>query len=384
MSAKKKKRVVILGCTGSIGKQTLSIIREFPQDFVVAGLSAHTAEKELSDVAKEFSCEKCTLTSRDGESGLEALIKHSDADIVVNGVSGAAGLKPSIWALESGIDTALANKETIVMAGTLIKKLAKQHNCALLPVDSEHSALFHLIEHFGKENVSSIILTASGGPFRTRSRASFDSITVDDALTHPTWNMGKKITIDSATLANKGLEVIEASFLFDMPVDSIHVVIHPQSMVHSLIETKDGVLYAQISKPDMRHPILNALLYPRFVQNSFEKLDIAHTATELSFSPPRVEDFPMLSLAFDASRQGQAACIAYNAANEIAVDAFIKNKIRFTDFARVTEKVITHFANTTVKSFDDVFVTDSAAREEAKKNIDHIEQNHVLHTKGTL
>jgi 1-deoxy-D-xylulose-5-phosphate reductoisomerase len=194
--------------------------------------------------------------------------------------------------------------------------------------------------------------------------------------------MGKKITIDSATLANKGLEVIEASFLFDMPIDSIHVVIHPQSMVHSLVETKDGVLYAQISKPDMRHPILNALMYPHFIKNSFEKLDILRAPIELSFSPPRFEDFPMLSLAFESSRLGQASCIAYNAANEIAVDAFINNKIHFTDFFNVTEKVIKHFTSTSIESFDDVFKVDTDARENAKKNIEHMEQNNVPQTKG--
>jgi 1-deoxy-D-xylulose-5-phosphate reductoisomerase len=362
---KMSKRVVVLGATGSIGSQTLDIVRKRRNEFAVAGLSAHTNKTRLLALAEEFSCGNTALTG-DGDA-LEPLIERSGADIVVNGVSGAAGLSPSICALEHGMTLALANKETIVMAGALIKKLAALHNAALIPVDSEHSALFHLIGQLGKNAAESVVLTASGGPFRTRARETFEAITPDDALAHPTWNMGKKITIDSATLANKGLEVIEAAFLFDMPPEKIRVAIHPQSMVHSLVTAKDGVLYAQISKPDMRHPILNALAYPEFAENDFEKLDIARGFTELTFTEPRWDDFPMLGLAFEAVRAGQAACIAYNAANEIAVGKFLRGEIKFTQFDKIVRAVIERFASRPVGSFDAVFALDKEARDAAMR-----------------
>ncbi|GMO13104.1 MAG: 1-deoxy-D-xylulose-5-phosphate reductoisomerase [Treponemataceae bacterium] len=366
-----KKRVLVLGCTGSIGKQTLDILKMFPDSFELAGLTAHSKKDALLQTARDFSCTHYALTGERDFSGdeMQRFIAQSNADIAVNGITGAAGLAPSVYVLENGIDLALANKETIVMAGSFIKEIAKKNNAQLLPVDSEHSAVFNLIRGMGtlcatktlgamrdnSSQIAQIILTASGGPFRNLPKKQFASITARDALKHPTWNMGQKITIDSATLANKGLEVIEACSLFDMPPEKVSVVVHPQSLVHSLIKTRDGVLYAQISKPDMRHPILNALTFPDIVENDLEEFDIAshingrngvnnenenngenvENRTEMTFCAPRFDDFPMLSLAYDAVKNQQ--CIAYNAANEVAVDAFIHGKIAFTDFAPIVQ-----------------------------------------------
>ena len=369
MNTASPKRIVILGATGSIGTQALDIVREARGNFCVAGLSAHSSRQKLLALAKEFSCENYALTGESGEGALESLIERARADIVINGIAGAAGLRPSIWTLERGITLALANKETIVMAGSLITRLAKEKNALLIPVDSEHSALFQLVTHIGKENIESVVLTASGGPFRERAGETFDSITAEEALKHPTWNMGKKITIDSATLANKGLEVIEAGYLFDLASEKISVAIHPQSLVHSLVTAKDGVLYAQISMPDMRHPILTALTYPAFEKNDFAKLDLARAVTTMSFSAPRIKDFPMLPLAFTAVKAGQAACVAYNAANEIAVDAFLQKKIKFTQFESLTARVMEECESQNVNSFDDVFFADSQAREKAREFI---------------
>ena len=369
MNTASPKRIVILGATGSIGTQALDIVRSARGRFCVAGLSAHSSRQKLLALAQEFSCENYALTDEGGGDALESLIDRARAGIVINGIAGAAGLRPSIWTLERGIKLALANKETIVMAGSLIMRLAKEKNALLIPVDSEHSALFQLVTRIGKENIESVVLTASGGPFRERAQETFDSITAEEALRHPTWNMGKKITIDSATLANKGLEVIEAGYLFDLPAEKISVAIHPQSLVHSLATAKDGVLYAQISMPDMRHPILTALTYPAFEKNDFAKLDLARAVTTMSFSAPRIKDFPMLPLAFTALKAGQAACVAYNAANEIAVDAFLQKKIKFTQFESLTARVMEECESQNVNSFDDVFFADSQAREKAREII---------------
>jgi 1-deoxy-D-xylulose-5-phosphate reductoisomerase len=374
------KKIVILGCTGSIGTSTLNIIREFPNKFSVCGLTAHTNHKKLYELSKEFNCLNALLTKEDS-TAIKKVIANSGADIVVNGIAGAAGLEPSVFTLQEGIDLALANKETIVMAGSIVKNLAKKNHCHIFPVDSEHSAIFNLIENYGKKTVDTIILTASGGPFRTWPKDKLTTATPNDALKHPTWKMGKKITIDSATLANKGLEVIEASLLFDMPPEKIQVIVHPQSLVHSLIRTKDGVLYAQISNPDMRHPILSALTWPEYTPNSLEKLDLSTLigkqsqnnpvgdGLNLQFFPPRTEDFPMLNLAYDALKKDGAYTIAYNAANEIAVDAFLKNKIDFYAISKITKTVLSEDWTIKPVTLEDVFLFDSKARKVAKKTL---------------
>ncbi|MDC7236124.1 MAG: 1-deoxy-D-xylulose-5-phosphate reductoisomerase, partial [Spirochaetales bacterium] len=305
-----------------------------------------------------------------GPEGILELIKDSEADIVVNGIVGASGLMPSVQTLECGIDLALANKESMVLAGPLIKHLASVNNCRLLPVDSEHSAIFKLMEKRTPGTVSEIILTASGGPFRNRELSDFPSITKADALAHPTWDMGPKITIDSATLANKGLEVIEAQQLFDFDIDKIKVLIHPQSYVHSLIRTKDLALYAQISAPDMRLPIQDALFYPAMKEVPWTFLDLAGKVLE--FQEPDFRKFPMLKHAFDCAARRGAYSIAYNGANEIAVDAFLNDRISYSSIAEVTEHTLQSDWSQQNYSVEEILSSDARARTTAEEFIRNI------------
>ena len=357
------KRVLVLGCTGSIGTNALNIINYMPEDFMLCGVQAHSNKNKLEAIANKAKCPFLLTSEDDSEAAYQSLIENSKPDIVVNGISGAAGLMPSKVVLENGIDIALANKETIVMAGPLIKELAHDKDAKILPVDSEHSAIFNLIEKIGKENVSKIIITASGGPFRTLTKAELEQVTVEQALNHPTWQMGKKITVDSATLANKGLEVIEAAQLFDADSAKIEVVVHPQSLIHSLVRTNDGMLYAQISEPDMKHPILSALTWPENKQNYLEPFDLFDKT--MTFFKPRLQDFPMLSYAFECVKFGKAYPIAFNAANEVAVNAFLEEKISFQTISRIVRSVLDKNWNHKVKSFKDVFAADEEARKYA-------------------
>jgi 1-deoxy-D-xylulose-5-phosphate reductoisomerase len=371
MNINKTKRVVILGCTGSIGSSTLDIIRHERQRFTTVGLSAHSQKDALTSLAKEFNC-KATLTREDGTDGIKRLIDETHPDIVVNGIAGSPGLIPSIMVLEAGIDLALANKETIVMAGPLVQRLAAEHHAHLIPVDSEHSAIFSLINKCGSDAVARLIITASGGPFRTWPKEKLAAITLADALKHPTWNMGKKITVDSATLANKGLEVIEACRLFHMSADTIQVVVHPQSIIHSLVMTKDGIVYGQMSEPDMKHPILSALEWPETTTNFMTPFDLTGTqdgTRTLTFEKPRTADFPLLDCAFSAARRDNAYPIAFNAANEIAAAAFIEEKIGFMQIAETVSKVLEKDWSGTIQNVNDVFAADTAAREYARKMI---------------
>ena len=353
------KKVLVLGCTGSIGSNTLNICRAFPQKFSVCGITSNKKKEELEKLSKEFNC-KCSLTSEDGIAGIEKLIEESEPDIVVNGIAGSAGLLPSKIVLDAGIDLALANKETVVMAWPLIKSLADTRNAKIIPVDSEHSAIFSLVNQIGNENISQLVITASGGPFRTLKKEELTKVTVQDALKHPTWSMGTKITIDSASLANKGLEVIEANRLFDFPVEKVQVVVHPQSLVHSLVRTNDGMLYAQISDPDMKHPIYSALTFPKNEENYLKPFDLFDH--EMTFFKPRYEDFPMLKYAFTAAQKNGSYTIAYNAANEIAVTNFISGKIKFTEISEVVLKVLEKDWTESPDSFEDVFEADKKAR----------------------
>jgi 1-deoxy-D-xylulose-5-phosphate reductoisomerase len=357
------KKVLVLGCSGSIGSNTIDIIRNMKDQFCVCGVQAHTNEIKLNQIAEEFSCPSllsCNATYDD----FQRLIDKSKPDIIVNGIAGAAGLMPSKISIENKIDLALANKETIVMAGKLIKSLAKEKNVNILPVDSEHSAIFSLTEKIGANNISKVLITASGGPFRNYSQEQLKHVTLEQALNHPTWKMGKKITIDSATLANKGLEVIEASYLFDLSYDEIEVLVHPQSIVHSLVRTKDGVLYAQISDPDMKHPILNALTWPTIKNNYLEEFDLF--SKSLEFYKTRMNDFPLLKYAFDCIKYGDAYPIAFNAANEVAVNLFINKKIDYTQISEIVISVLNKNWYNKILSFDDVFENDKLARKYAK------------------
>lgn len=370
------KKILVLGATGSIGTSSLDIIAHHGDLFTLVGLSAHSNAEKLTALSQKFGCKNTCLTSEAapqssdislyGSEGLKRLIYETDCDIVLNGIAGAAGLMPSIYALECGKDLALANKETIVMAGLLVKTLAEKKGARILPVDSEHSAVFSLQKRYGKNAVDSVILTASGGPFRTLKSEELSRVTLADTLKHPTWNMGQKITIDSATLANKGLEVIEACRLFDIPPEKVRVVIHPQSLIHSLIQTKDGVLYAQISHPDMRHPILQALSWPDFVPNDLPLFDIT-AGGEMTFFPPRTDDFKMLALAYEAVSKSGKYTIAYNAANEVAVASFVNGTCGFTDIPRITEAVLQDDWTGEPTDFNEVFEADKKARERAKK-----------------
>ncbi len=368
-----QKKIIVLGATGSIGKSCIDILRHNPDLFKITGLSAHRDGEGLSLLEKEFGPCTCVLSLRDGEKKLLSMIRETEADIVVNGIAGSSGLLPSIAALESGKDLALANKETIVMAGPLIKRLAREKNGKILPVDSEHSAVFNLVNAYGRESIAEIILTASGGPFRTWASDRLPFITLSDALKHPTWSMGAKITIDSASLANKGLEVIEACLLFDIEPKRVKVVVHPQSLVHSFIRTTDGVLYAQISKPDMRHPIYSALTWPEYLPGHLEPLTFDQLCT-MQFEPPRYSDFPLLGLAYKAAELAGCYTIAYNAANEIAVASFIGGVITFADLASVTERVLDLDWSKAPVSFDDVFFADSEARKSALSFITGIQK----------
>jgi len=364
----KTKKILVLGATGSIGSSCIDIIRHNRDLFTIAGLSAHRDRNGLGTLATEFGVKKTVLSGEAGTAALLSLIRETEADIVVNGIAGASGLEPSIAALESGKDLALANKETIVMAGLLIRSLAEKTGKKILPIDSEHSAVFNLINVYGKDSVSEIILTASGGPFRTWDKARLASITTADALNHPTWSMGPKITIDSASLANKGLEVIEACRLFDMSADQVKVVVHPQSLVHSFIRTNDGVLYAQISKPDMRHPILSALTWPEYRPNHLAHLTFDKLST-MQFEPPRYDDFPLLGLAYRAAGLAGGYTIAYNAANEIAVEAFLEGGISFPALAEVTAEVLERDWSREPAGFEEVFAIDREARDCARSAI---------------
>lgn len=360
------KKVLVLGCTGSIGTSTLDICRNMKDKFSVCGITANSKKDQLSTLSKEFSCE-ASLTKEDGTDGIKRLIDQTKPDIVVNGIAGAAGLLPSKIVLEAGIDLALANKETVVMAWPLIKNLAAEKKANIVPVDSEHSAIFNLINQAGKNNIDQIVITASGGPFRNKTKEELEHVTVQDALKHPTWNMGTKITIDSASLANKGLEVIEANRLFDCPTEKIQVVVHPQSLVHSLVRTNDGMLYAQISDPDMKHPIYSALTFPHNEKSYLKQFDLFDQ--EMTFFKPRMDDFPMLKYAFEVTSKPAAYSIAYNAANEIAVAEFISGRIKFTQIPEIVYEVLSKDWNSTPGSFQDVFEMDKLARNYAQDAI---------------
>ena len=362
------KKILVLGCTGSIGTSTLDILRNQRDRFVCCGLTANSKKDELERLAKEFACPS-SLTKIEGIDGIKRLLDETKPDIVVNGIAGSAGLKPSMAVLEAGVDLALANKETVVMAGNLMFEKAKESGSKILPVDSEHSAIFTLVNQCGKENIDKIVITASGGPFRTFPREKLKSVTVADALKHPTWDMGVKITIDSATLGNKGLEVIEAVRLFGVSASQVQVVVHPQSVIHSLVRTKDGIVYGQFSEPDMKHPILQALDYPETRENFMKPFDLTDTTDgkrTLTFEKPRFDDFPLLALAFECAEKSASYPIAFNAANEIAVKAFIDGKIGFLQIAETVEKVLhgTDWSQNP-RDLSDVFEADKQARQQS-------------------
>jgi len=361
-----KKRVAILGATGSIGKSALDVISGDAGNFEIVLLSACTNKKALEQLKDKWPSAYCVLCGSDKKK-LPVAIKNVQPDITINGISGSAGLEPSLAAIEAGSTLALANKETIVMAGELVLKTAKEKNVNIIPVDSEHSAVFNLIKAQSNDAVSEIILTASGGPFRKSSLQEMENASVKDALAHPTWNMGQKITIDSASMANKGLEIIEACYLFNMPPEKIKVVIHPQSIVHGMVRLSNGAVYAQLSKPDMRHPIAGALYWPETAPLIPGLLNFDFLTLE--FEKPDTQKFPMLSLAVLAAKKGGLYTCAFNAANEIAVSLFLEQKIKFTDIWRITDRVLQADWAADSPDLETIIEADAKARETTKKAI---------------
>ncbi|MHB8512987.1 MAG: 1-deoxy-D-xylulose-5-phosphate reductoisomerase [Actinomycetota bacterium] len=329
------KKIAILGSTGSIGTQTLDVVRKHPDRFKVVALTAGSNEELLAAQTDEFKPLLSVLASRDGERALIDAATHDQADIVVNALVGSMGLVPTMKALESGKVVALANKESLVAGGDLVMRLAKPGQ--LLPLDSEHSAIFQCLHENRLNDVRRIIITASGGPFRGRS--SLEGVTIEQALAHPTWRMGAKITIDSATLMNKGLEAIEAHHLFGAPIDRIEIVVHPQSIVHGIVEFSDSSSIAQASTPDMRLPIQVALAWPERLDGGCEPLSW-QTLGSLEFEPLDTTVFKAPALAFEAARKGLTYPAALNAANEEAVAAFLASKLDFTGIVRVVSEVL--------------------------------------------
>ena len=374
------KRLTLLGCTGSIGLRTLELVSSFPEEFTVVGLAARGSNVErLADLCRKYSPEAVALLERsaidrlaallprprpellEGTAGLVALARDVDADMVLSALVGGAGLLPTMAAIEAGRAVALANKETLVMAGSLMTAAARRRGVALLPVDSEHSAIFQCLAGHNRADVHRILLTASGGPFRELPRDALAHVTVEDALRHPTWKMGPKITIDSATLMNKGLEIIEARWLFDVAPDRVHVVVHPQSIVHSMVEYVDGCVIAQLGVADMGVPILYALTYPERRPTPAARLDLTR-AGELTFFEPDVEKFPCLRLARAALERGGSAPVVLNAANEVAVAAFLERRIGFTKIAEVIERALDTVPHTEPKGVDDCVAVDGETR----------------------
>ncbi len=374
--------LTILGCTGSIGLSTLRVIRAFPGEFAVRGLVCRGNLDELKGQIAEFSPEAVAVASEtsfrspeylelkkkypkisffEGEEGIVELV-HRDTDVLVSAIVGAAGLRPNLAALPHVRRLALANKETLVMAGDLFMKRVRDHEVELLPVDSEHSAIFLLLDMLPGKDIRRIILTGSGGSLRGKKKEELASITPEEALVHPTWDMGSKITIDSSTLMNKGLEVIEAHHLFGLSYDDISVIIHPESIIHSMVETVDGAIYAHMGVTDMAFPILNALFYPEKRANPFGRIDLAKQGSIHFFTHDK-EAFPALDLCYRAGRRGGTMPAVLNAANEECVHAFLRGDLPLTGIAKTVEKIIDEHEPIVEPGIDEIFLADRWARE---------------------
>jgi 1-deoxy-D-xylulose-5-phosphate reductoisomerase len=372
------KRLTILGSTGSIGRSALDVVAKHGEAFKVVGLTAgknidlfeeqiRTFRPEMVAVADKTDADRLSgrIKSQDvgfGEEGIKRVASYRNSDFVISSIVGAAGLIPTIAAIEAGKDVGLANKEALVMAGEIVMKKARKNKVKIIPVDSEHSAVFQCLEGRRIADVRRIILTASGGPFLNKSKKDLRYITAKDALKHPNWSMGRKISIDSATLMNKGFEVIEAFWLFNLPPEKIDVVVHPQSIVHSLIEFKDRSCLAQMSMPDMRGPISYALTYPDRLEGPIRGLEL-HRLQSLTFSKPDKRNFPCLSYAYDALRVGGTMPCVLNAANEIAVNAFLSGSIGFNDIPSIIKRTVRVHCASSASSLKEVLAADRWARE---------------------
>jgi len=383
------KRIAVLGSTGSIGQSTLDVISRNTSRFkavaLAAGRNVDLLEEQIRAfrpdvvaVADETMAEELSLRVNNvrilyGPDGINQAAGYEGADLVISAIVGSAGLLPTITAIRAGKDIGLANKEALVMAGSIVMAEAKRNNVRIIPVDSEHSAVYQCLEGRKKEEIRRIMLTASGGPFVNRMKHELDAMTAEDALKHPNWSMGKKISIDSATLMNKGLEVIEACCLFDISPDYVDVLIHPQSIVHSMVEFRDRTYLAQLSMPDMRAPIAYALSYPERLDTPIHGLELDRVGT-LTFRKPDHDSFPCLSYAYDAIRAGGTVPAVLNAANEVAVYAFLDKRIGFNDIPAVINRTIKHHESLSHPSLDAVLAADRWARDTADACIKEIQK----------
>lgn len=375
-----RKRIALLGSTGSIGTQALEVVEQFPELLQIEVLAAYSQADLLIQQAKKFQPNVVIIGREDlwqyvkdalwdddikvyaGEKALCEAVQMDCVDMVLSAIVGVAGLEPIYKAIESGKQIALANKETLVVAGELMTRAARENGAVIYPVDSEHSAIFQSLAGEFHNPVSRLIITASGGPFRGRKREELQHVTKEQALCHPNWKMGNKITIDSATLMNKGLEVIEAKWLFGVPLDQIEVVVHPQSIVHSLVEFEDGSVKAQLGLPDMKLPIQYALTYPERKPSQFPRLDLAQQST-LTFEQPDMDTFPCLPLAYAASKQGGCMPCVLNAANEAAVGLFLHDRIGFYDIPRLIEEALERTAFCTPQTVEEYLAIDKETKQ---------------------
>lgn len=382
------KNLSILGSTGSIGKQTLDVVAGNPEHLKIKVLAAHKNVALMLEQIQKFQPEVAVLTDKvaalelqhaqhgsteilSGEEGLLAAATYNGADTVLAAMVGYAGLKPTLAAIKNGKNIALANKETLVAAGSIVMQAVQQHHVKLTPVDSEHSAIFQSLRAGQKKEVQRLIITASGGPFRGKTKDELRHVSLEQSLHHPNWNMGKKVTIDSSTLANKGLEVMEAHWLFDMPYDKINVVIHPQSIVHSLVEYVDGAVIAQLGIPDMRLPIQYALSYPERFACHFGSLDLVKYGT-LTFEKPDTETFPLLAVAISCGKEGGTLPCAFNAANEECVNAFLQGKINYLDIPELVKRVVDKHHSVVKPQLEDIVSTDKNTRVVVQDLIAHL------------
>jgi len=382
----KRKRVVILGATGSIGESALKVARDIPDRMEIVGLAANSNAEKLAAAANETRAQsvclvdetKLDILAREleykprilgGEEGLLEIARLTNSEMVLVAIVGTGGLRPALAAIDAGKDLAVASKEILVMAGEIVMREARENDVNVLPVDSEHNAIFQCLEGKSSSDVRRIILTASGGPFREMPRKDFDSITPEQALKHPTWNMGPKITIDSATLFNKGLEMIEAHWLFGVEMQHVEVVIHPQSIVHSMVEFADGSTLAQMSYSNMCFPIQYAVTWPDRVPNTLPPLDFSKLS-RLEFFTPRYEDFPALNLARRAGETGGTLPAVINAANEVAVAGFLDRQVRFPDIWQIVGEVLSRHRSVAHPNLDAILQADQWARKEARGMLD--------------
>lgn len=378
------KQIIVLGSTGSIGSQTLDVVRKHPDKFSIVALAAKKSWQRLVKQAREFQVEAIALLDAEaafraqeelqdteivvlsGKKGVKTLAGWGQADLVMSSMVGMAGLVPTLRAIERGRDIALANKESLVVGGPVVMKAIQEYDVRLLPVDSEHSAIFQCLNGEKQSSLSRLILTASGGPFRTWDSEKLAQATAGEALKHPTWEMGAKITVDSATLMNKGFEVLEAHHLFGLPLENIEVWVHPQSIIHSFVEFIDGSVLAQMGAPDMRTPISYALTYPERLPPQWERMTL-ELMQGLTFEEPRRADFPCLDMAYAAGRAGGTMPAVLNAANEVAVELFLKESIGFTQIAKVVESVMNEHSAVKDPDLEDILDADEWGRSRARE-----------------